>query len=125
MASWAAVKAPTPARVAWHRDNWPAMPVISVMESRTIDRVRPLLKTVVHASGIQVSMDTQKPANRIHQSTRMMRFMLGARACAAMGGGGGSIVANGSRLASSARIPGKNSRAATKKRKGKDGMMAA
>ena len=82
------------------------MPVISVMESRTIDRVRPLLKTVSHESGIQVSMDTKNTANRIHQRTRMIRFMLGARAEAAMGGGGGSIVARGSRLASSARIPG-------------------
>ncbi len=120
-ASWAAVKAPTPARVAWQSESCPAMPVMSVMESRTIEYVSPLLKTVSHESGIQVSMDTKKTANRIHQSTRMIRFMLGARAEAAMGGGGGSIVARGSRLASSARIPGRKSSATTKKMKGSEG----
>ena len=51
LASWAAVKAPTPAKVAWHSESWPAMPVISVMESRTIESVRPLLKTVVPRVG--------------------------------------------------------------------------
>ncbi len=37
LASWAAVKAPTPASVAWHSDSWPAIPVMSVMESKTIE----------------------------------------------------------------------------------------
>ena len=51
LASWAAVKAPTPAKVAWHSESWPAMPVISVIESSTIERVRPLLKTVSQVTG--------------------------------------------------------------------------
>ena len=104
------------------------MPVISVMDRSTIESVRPLLNTVAHAGnalGSQVSMDTQKAANTTHHNTRMMRSICGARAEAAIGGGGGSMVAIGSRLASSWRIPGRKSSAPTKKMNGSDGMMAA
>ena len=75
--------------------------------------------------GIQVNMDTQKAAKRIHHRIRMIRSMLGARAVAAIGGGGGSIVAMGSRLASRLRMPGRKSNAATKNRNGSDGTTAA
>ena len=57
-AKTAAVKAPMPAKVAWHSDSCPAMPVINVIERQMIDRVRPLLKTVSQVTGIQVSMET-------------------------------------------------------------------
>ena len=53
-------------------------------------------------------METQKPAKSTHHRTRMIRSMLGARVVAAIGGGGGSIVASGSRLASRSRMPGRN-----------------
>ena len=121
----AAVKAPMPANVAWHSDNWPAMPVISVMESRMIERVRPLLKTPSQVIGIHVSMETQKAARSTHQSVRMMRSMLGARVVAAMGTGGGSMVARGSRLESRLRSPGRMSRAAAMAKNGMDGTTAA
>ena len=124
-ATWAAVKTPTPASVAWHRESCPAIPVIIVMDRSTMAYARPLLKTPVHASGIQVSMDTKNPAKTTHHKTRMIRSMLGTRAAAAMGGGGGSIVAIGSRLASSSLSFGSNSRAPTRKMKGRDGMIAA
>ena len=100
LASWAAVNAPTPASVAWHRESWPAIPVMSVIDNRTIEIVIPLLKTVAQGPGIHVSIDTQKTAKTIHHNGRMILSIVGARAAAAMGGGGGSIVASGSRLES-------------------------
>ena len=51
--------------------------------------------------------------------------MLGARVVAAIGGGGGSIVAMGSRLASRLRMPGRKSKAPTRTRNGSDGTTAA
>src|ERR1700729_3858390 len=65
------------------------MPVMSVIESSTIDNVKPLLKTVVQAGkepGIQVSMDAQKPAKRIHHSTRIrvLWWILFAGFCVSM-----------------------------------------
>ena len=80
---------------------------------------------MAQATGIHVSMDTQKAAKRTHQRTRMIRFMLGARVVAAIGGGGGSMVARGSRLASRLRIPGRMSSAATRAKNGSDGTTAA
>src|SRR5579859_2832803 len=74
--------------------------------------------------GIQVSIETQKAANTNHHSGRMMRSMLGARVIAAIGGGGGSIVASGSRLESMLRMPGRISNAATMARNGIDGTTA-
>ena len=121
----AAVNAPMPANVAWHSDNCPAMPVISVTERQMIDRVRPLLKTVSQVAGIQVSMETMKPANRTYHNVRMMRSMVGARVEAAMGCGGGSIVARGSRLESRLRSPGRMSRAAAMAKNGSEGTTAA
>ena len=55
----------------------------------------------------------------------MMRSMLGARALAAMGTGGGSTVASGSRLMSRLRRPGKISKAAAMAKNGSDGTTAA
>ena len=124
-ANTAAVKAPMPAKVAWQSDNWPAMPVIRVTERRMIERVRPLLNTVSQVTGIQVSMETQKAANRTHHAVLMMRSMLGARVVAAIGSGGGSMVARGSRLASRLRIPGRMSRAAAMAKNGREGTTAA
>ncbi len=119
------MKAPIPAKVPWHSESWPAMPVISVTESRMIERVSPLLKTVSHVIGIQVSMETMNAAKRTHHRVRMMRSMLGALAVAAIGGGGGSIVASGSRLESRLRIPGRKRRAAAIRRNGSAGRTAA
>ena len=121
----AAVKAPMPANVAWQSDSCPAMPVINVTERQMIDRVRPLLKTVSQVTGIQVSMDTMNAARTTHHNVRMMRSMLGARALAAMGTGGGSMVASGSRLESRLRSPGRMSRAAAMAKNGMDGTTAA
>src|SRR5271170_4852263 len=101
------------------------MPVMSVIESRMIERVRPLLKTPSQVIGIQVSMETQNTASSTHQLVRMMRSMLGARVVAAIGTGGGSMVASGSRLASRLRIPGSMSRAAAMAKNGMDGTTAA
>ena len=128
MASWAAVKAPTPAKVAWHNESWPAMPVISVIDSSTIDNVKPLLKTVVQAGkepGIQVSMDTQKPAKRTHHSTRMMRSM--RRSPRRRGHGRWRRVDRGQWVPARVqlRMPGRNSRATTIKMNGRDGTTAA
>ncbi len=103
------------------------MPVISVMESSTIESVKPVVE---HArprrSGIQVSMDTKKPAKTIHHSAP--DDPVHGRApgvAAAMGGGGGSMVASGSRLESRLRMPGRISRAATMTKNGSDGTTAA
>ncbi len=90
-----------------------------------MEMVIPLLKTVVHGACNHVSIDTQKPANTSHQSGRMMRSMVGARLAAAIGGGGGSMFARGSRLESRLRIPGRMSRAATIAKNGIDGTTAA
>src|SRR5580692_1069445 len=90
-----------------------------------IDRVRPLLKTVSQVIGIQVSMETMNAARTTHHAVLMMRSMLGARALAAMGTGGGSMVASGSRLASRLRSPGRMSRAAAMAKNGMDGTTAA
>ena len=104
------------------------MPVINVIDSSTIDRVMPLLNTVVQAGnvpGIHVNIDTQKAAKSAHHRTRMMRSMVGARVLAAMGGGGGSTVASGSRLESRLRIPGRMRSAAAITTNGMDGTTAA
>ena len=90
-----------------------------------MERVKPLLKTFSQTELIQVSMETQNAANSTHQAVRMMRSMLGARALAAMGSGGGSMVASGSRLASRLRIPGRMSRAAAMAKNGSEGTTAA
>ncbi len=70
-------------------------------------------------------MDTQNPTKTSHHKGRMILSMVGARLAAAIGGGGGSIVAKGSRLESRFRIPGRISRAATITTKGIDGTTAA
>jgi hypothetical protein len=87
MASWADVKAPTPARVPWHSESWPAMPVMRVMESSTVESASPALKAASQVVGIQVSMETQKSARRTHQARRMIRSICGALEAAAVGGG--------------------------------------
>ena len=51
--------------------------------------------------------------------------MLGAHVVAAMGSGGGSMVARGSRLESRLRRPGKISRAAAMAKNGSEGTTAA
>src|SRR5580658_7646190 len=98
---------------------------MSVIDSRTIESVMPLLKTVVQASGIQVNIDMQKPAKITHHSGRMISSIVGARLADAIAGGGGSIVARGSRLESRFRIPGRMSSAATMIANGIDGTTAA
>ena len=70
-------------------------------------------------------MDTQNPAKTSHHKGRMILSIVGARLAAAIGGGGGSIVAKGSRLESRFRIPGRISRAATITTNGIDGTTAA
>ena len=119
------MNAPMPAKVAWHSESCPAIPVINVTERRTVERARPELKTPAQVIGIQVSMETQKPANSAHHPTRMMRSMLGALVVAAIGGGGGSMVARGSRLVSRSRMPGSSRSAATMTRNGSAGTTAA
>src|ERR1700683_3684843 len=104
------------------------MPVINVIDSNTIDKVMPLLNTVVqpgNVPGIHVSIDTKNAAKSAHHRTRMIRSIVGARALAAMGGGGGSIVARGSRLAARLRIPGRSSSAAMMMTNGNAGTTAA
>jgi hypothetical protein len=124
MANWAAVNAPTPASVAWQSESWPAMPVIKVMESSTVERASPALKTPSQVVGIHVSIETQNAARSTHHALRMIRSILGVLDMAAVGGGGGSMVARGSRLRSSVRIPGRTSRAATRKKNGSAGSTA-
>ena len=46
LASWAAVNAPTPARVAWARESWPPMPVIRVMDRKMVEKASPALNTL-------------------------------------------------------------------------------
>ena len=70
-------------------------------------------------------MDTQNPAKTSHHRGRMILSMVGARLAAAIGGGGGSIVARGSRLESRSRIPGRIRSAATITMNGMDGTTAA
>src|SRR5271154_1274012 len=101
------------------------MPVINVIERSTIERARPVLKTPTQTELIQVSIDTQKAARTTHHAMRMIRSMRGARAAAAMGSGGGSMVASGSRLESRSRNPGRISSAAAMAKNGSDGTMAA
>ena len=67
LASWAAVKAPTPASVAWHSESCPPMPVIRVMDRKITEKARPALNTFSHVLGIQVSMDTTKAASSTYQ----------------------------------------------------------
>src|ERR1700683_5758945 len=100
------------------------MPVINVIDSNTIDKVMPLLNTVVqpgNVPGIHVSIDTKNAAKSAHHRTRMIRSIVGARALAAMGGGGGSIVARGARLAARVRIPGRGRSGAVEETKRKRG----
>ena len=94
------------------------------MERKTVASARPELKTPSHVLGIQVSMETTKPANTTYHKMRMIRSMLGALDATAVGGGGGSMVAKGSRLESSARMPGRKSRAPTSTKKGSEGSTA-
>src|SRR5580698_5067086 len=113
-----------PAKVPWLSDSWPAMPVMSVTDSNTTDRARPWLKTPAQVIGIQVSIETKKATNNSHHAVRMMRSIFGTRIVAAMGGGGGSTVANGSRLESSERMPGRKISAPPITRKGNAGTTA-
>ena len=101
------------------------MPVMSVIDNRTVENPNPRLKTPAQVFGIHVSMDTTKAISRAYQRGRMIRFMLGARAATAVGGGGGSTVARGSRLWSRARMPGSTSNAPTNTKNGSEGTMAA
>ena len=123
-ASCAAVNAPTPAKVPWQSDSCPAIPVISVMDNRTVERAIPELNTPSHTLGIHVNIETMNTARTTHHSRRMMRSMLGARDEAAIGGGGGSIVARGSRFRSRERMPGRMRSAATRTKNGSDGRTA-
>ena len=45
-ANWPAAKAPMPAKVAWHSESWPLMPVMSVMDRKMIDTHRPSANAV-------------------------------------------------------------------------------
>ena len=86
LASWAAVKAPTPASVAWHSESCPPMPVIRVMDRKITEKASPALNTFSHVLGIQVSMDTMNAASSTYQRTRMIRSIWGARTEAVVGG---------------------------------------
>ena len=108
----------------WQSDNWPAMPVMRVIESSTVARAMPELKTASQVLGIQVSMDTAKPARITHHRRRIHLSMVGTREDDAAGGGGGSMVARGSLLRSSSRIPGRMSNAATSTKNGSPGITA-
>ena len=69
LASCPAVKAPTPARVAWARESWPPMPVMRVMERKMVEKASPALKTFSQVLGIHVSIETTKAASSTHQSS--------------------------------------------------------
>ena len=100
------------------------MPVIRVMESSTVDKASPALKTPSQVVGIHVSMETQNTASSTHQPVRIRRSICGVLDLAAVGGGGGSMVERGSLLRSSVRIPGRMRSAATRKKNGSAGMTA-
>ena len=101
------------------------MPVIRVMDRKMIEKARPALNTLSQVAGIQVSMDTMKAASSTYQAVRMIRSSWGARSVAVVGGVGGSTEASGSFVSSRLRMPGTNSRAATRTMKGNDGSTAA
>ena len=87
-----------------------------------MERVRPLLKTFSHVTGIQVSMETQNAARSTHHPVRMIRVHGGRFVlAAAIGTGGGSMVARGSRLESRLRNPGRINKAAAMAKNGERG----
>ena len=123
MASWAAVNAPTPAKVAWQSESWPAMPVIRVMESSTVDRASPRIEDPFPGRrNPREHGDAEARRGAPTSPIRMRRSICGVLDLAAVGGGGGSMVARGSLLRSSVRIPGRMRRAATRKKNGSAGI---
>ncbi len=118
LASWAAVKAPTPANVAWANESWPPMPVIRVMERKMTEKASPSLNTNVQVGGIQVSMETMNAAEQQVPEAADDPVELRARSVAMVGGTGGSTEASGSFMSSRPRMPGTMSRATISTMKG-------
>ncbi len=72
------------------------MPVIKVMERKSVEKARPWLSTLSQSRGIQVSMETMKSPRTTYHRTLITRPMAGVRTAAARGGSGGSTEASGS-----------------------------
>src|ERR1700681_2294739 len=62
--NWPAAKAPTPAKVAWHNEIWPLMPVMRVMDRKMIDSVRPSVNAVTHTPGTHVTLEAKNATTR-------------------------------------------------------------
>ena len=120
-ASWAVVKAPMAAKTAWASEISPAMPVITVTDRNTIDRI-----TAWVTRRIQKALATDNAHHRpatvaappaIQVATVSSRL----RASAARAGGGGSTPAKGSVISARRASPGQRMSNRNRATNGNDG----
>ena len=117
-ASWAAMNAPTPAKVAWHSDSSPPIPVMSVIERKMIEYTSPEAKVKVQSPGTQVRTDTTAASASARPPSRMTRSSSRLRVATMEGGGGGSQAERGSSRSFSERMRLRVTRRRARRRKG-------
>ena len=112
------MKAPTPAKVAWQSDTWPAAPVVRVMDMNTSDSPRPPVMTKTQVLDTHVSMEITMSTRTAGPMNRSELVSMTERSGGRIGVGGGSTDARGSSLDPRRRSFGWNANSPSSSTKG-------
>ena len=95
-ANWNTVNPPIAANAPWHSEIWPANPVITVTDRKTMLRITVWVTRNIHCASALVNTTRPTTAKNTTPAINVARVRSGLRLMAAGGGGGGDTPDSGS-----------------------------